>query len=224
MPGALVHDNPTTDGDKEFGLITDNLFIPFQTAGVTVYFDSIAPTHDEVEQFMHQGIGPTKWNPLMVWLQDSSQPNRRATEIAAIASRNGIPFNVLSLNKQAIELTNKFVEQMFQAGNFSFLSERCNDRAPNYDDPDPNNLPHDNPFNTGDNSCKVDSAQQSPAPLLPSQNPSPALPLSPSSSETSDSPSQTNVSPSCTRPSFFSSTGMQTSDIDSNHILSKFSS
>ena len=66
MLGTLVHDNPTTDGEKEFGLIADNLFIPFQTTGTTVYFDSIAPTHNEVEQFMHQVIGPTEWNLLTV--------------------------------------------------------------------------------------------------------------------------------------------------------------
>ena len=62
MPGVLAHDNPTTDRDKEFGLIADDLFIPFQTSGATVHFDLIAPTHDEVEQFVHQVIGPTEWN------------------------------------------------------------------------------------------------------------------------------------------------------------------
>ena len=30
MLGTLVHDDPTTDGDKEFGLITNYLFIPFE--------------------------------------------------------------------------------------------------------------------------------------------------------------------------------------------------
>ena len=78
MSGTIVHDDPTTDGDKEFGLITDNLFIPFHTAGVTVYFESMAPTHDEVEQLMHQVIGPTEWDPSTVRLQDKSQPTERA--------------------------------------------------------------------------------------------------------------------------------------------------
>ena len=105
MSGTLVHDDPTTDGDKEFGLITNNLFIPFQTAGATVYFESMAPTHDEVEQFMHQVIGPTEWNPSTVRLQDSSQPSDRAVEIAAIATKIGIPFTALSLNQRAVELT-----------------------------------------------------------------------------------------------------------------------
>ena len=36
MSGALVHDNPTTARDKEFGLIADNLFIPFETTGAAV--------------------------------------------------------------------------------------------------------------------------------------------------------------------------------------------
>ena len=66
VSGTLVQDDPTTDGDKEFGLITDNLFIHFQTTGATVYFDSMAPTHNEVKQFMQQVIGPSKWNPLTV--------------------------------------------------------------------------------------------------------------------------------------------------------------
>ena len=105
MSGTLVHDDPTTDGDKEFDLITNNLFILFQTTGTTVYFDSMAPIHNEVEQFMHQVIGLTEWNPSTVRLEDSSQPNNRAIEIAAIATRNGVPFTALSLNKQAIKLT-----------------------------------------------------------------------------------------------------------------------
>ena len=49
MLGAFVHDNTTTDGDKEFGLIADNLFILSETAGTTVHFESMAPTHDEVD-------------------------------------------------------------------------------------------------------------------------------------------------------------------------------
>ena len=68
MLGTLVHDDPTTDRDKEFGLITKNLFIPFHTTGATVYFDSMAPTHEEVEQFIHQVNGPTEWNLLTVGL------------------------------------------------------------------------------------------------------------------------------------------------------------
>ena len=50
MSGTLVKDDPTTDGDQEFGLITDNLFIPFQTAGSTIYFKSITPSCTEVEE------------------------------------------------------------------------------------------------------------------------------------------------------------------------------
>ena len=60
---------------------------------------------------MHQVIGPTKWNPLTVRLQDSSKPNNRDIEIAAIATGNGVPFTALSLNKQAIELTVDHSEQ-----------------------------------------------------------------------------------------------------------------
>ena len=48
MSGALVHHDPTTDGDKEFGLIADNLFIPSETAGTTVHFESMAPDRKSV--------------------------------------------------------------------------------------------------------------------------------------------------------------------------------
>ena len=104
MSGTLVHHNPTTEGNKEPGLIADDLFIPFQTTGTTVCFYLIAPAHNEVEQFVHQVIGPTEWNPLTVRLGDSSQANDRAIEIAAIATGNSIPFAALSMNKQDVEL------------------------------------------------------------------------------------------------------------------------
>ena len=43
--------------------------------------------------------------------------------------------------KNGVKGVNNFAEQMFKAGNFSFLSEIYNDGAPTYDNPDPNNLP-----------------------------------------------------------------------------------
>ena len=67
--GTLVKDDPTADGDYEFGLITDNLFIPFSTAGATVYFQTLAPTYDQVEQLRHEIIGPEHWDPATVQLQ-----------------------------------------------------------------------------------------------------------------------------------------------------------
>ena len=131
---------------------------------------------------------------------------------------------ILCLCASAPPWANKFVEQMFTAGNFSFLPKLHHDRAPTCNDPDPNDLPHNDPHHTGDNSCEVDSAQQSAAPSMLSPNTSPVLSLFLSSSETSDSTSQINASHSCTRPSFFSSTGIQTSNNDSDHVLSKSSS
>ena len=110
------------------------------------------------------------------------------------------------LHISASPWVNKFAEQMFKAGNFSFLAEICNDRALACDNPYPNNLPHNNLHHTGDNSHEVDLVQHSEPPSIPSPNLSPILSPSPSSSETSTSPYQANTSPSNAWPSFFSST------------------
>ena len=66
---TLVKDDPTADGDNEFDLITNNLFIPFSTAGATVYFQPSALTYDQVEQLRHEIIGPEHSDPAMVQLQ-----------------------------------------------------------------------------------------------------------------------------------------------------------
>ena len=47
--GTLVKDDPTADGDGEFGLITDNLFIPF-------------PLQEQPFIFRHQRQPMIKWS------------------------------------------------------------------------------------------------------------------------------------------------------------------
>ena len=67
---------------------------------------------------------------------------------------------------------------MLKAGNFSFLPEICNDGAPTYDNPDPNDLPYDGPFHSGDNSCEDHSVNPPDQPSIQSPNLSPVLPPS----------------------------------------------
>ena len=119
------------------------------------------------------------------------------------------------LHVSASPWVNKFVEQMFEGGNFSFPPEICNNGVPTHNDLDPNNSPCDDPHHTRDNPHKVDSALQSATPSVLSPNPSPTLPPSSSTLEA-------GASPSHTRP-FFSSTGLPTSNDDSNCVPSEFS-
>ena len=123
-----------------------------------------------------------------------------------------------------ITLGQPVCREMFKAGNFSFSPEIHNDGAPTYDNPDTNNLPCNNPYHTRDNSHEVDSLQHSEPPSIPSPNLSLVLPLLPSSSETSASPHQATPSTSNTQPPFFSSTGFQNFNDNSNHVLSESSS
>ena len=99
---------------------------------------------------------------------------------------------------------------MFKAGNFSFPPEIHQEGAPTCNDPDPHNLSYDNPYPTRANSLAEQSTQASDSLSIPSPNLSPALPPSLSSSETSTAPAQATTSPSHTRLSLLSSTGLQT--------------
>jgi len=102
--GTIVHDNPATDREDEFGLITENLYIPFQTAGATIYFESLAPTYDEVEEYRHQVLGPNEWNPTNVTLRSCPLSESRAVEIAALRAGNQVPFSELCIDSRAVEL------------------------------------------------------------------------------------------------------------------------
>jgi hypothetical protein len=46
MNGIRVDDNPT---EEVFGISAKGLFIPFESKGMTVYWDSRAPTFDEID-------------------------------------------------------------------------------------------------------------------------------------------------------------------------------
>ncbi len=102
--GVIVHDDPTIDREKEFGLITDRLCIPFETAGATVYFESFAPSYAEVEEHLLQVIGPDEWNPLTVRLRDFPLDDNRAVEINALRAKNMVPFRELCEGSAPMEL------------------------------------------------------------------------------------------------------------------------
>ena len=106
------------------------------------------------------------------------------------------------LHVSASPWVNKFAEQMFKAGSFTFPPEIHDDGAPTHDDPDPTDLPCNDPVPSGDNSHKDHSVDQPNQPSLLSPNLSPILPPSLSSSDQSN---HAHTSLSRARPSFFSS-------------------
>ena len=111
----MVKDDPTADGDDEFGLITDNLFAPFSTAGATVYFQTSAPTYNQVEQLRHEVICLEHWDPATVQLQlrepeNAQQEYAKEITVSAIRNSNGIPFQGFSINQMAVPLSDKFAE------------------------------------------------------------------------------------------------------------------
>ena len=125
------------------------------------------------------------------------------------------------LHVSASPWVNKFSEQMFKASNFSFLPEIHDNGAPTYDDPNPTNLPYDDPFPSGDNFHKDHSVNPPDQPSIPSPS---FLPVLSPSSFSSDNDDHAHTSPSQTRPSLFLSTGLQPSDDDSDCMPSESSS
>lgn len=89
MHGITVVDDPTvSDG---FGLHSDELFIPLQTTGTTVFFESRAPSLAEIESDDIPHIILTSedpWNPHTVTLRPDSAPKHsHALHIAATGTR-----------------------------------------------------------------------------------------------------------------------------------------
>ena len=62
--GIPVSDNPY-DRDKPFGIDHEDVFIPFQTQGSKVYFDTCIPTNDELNDLPHIVLtdGDSEWDP-----------------------------------------------------------------------------------------------------------------------------------------------------------------
>lgn len=61
--GIDVSDNPF-DESKDFGIDHKECFIPFDTAGSTVYFDTFVPTDDQLRTCRHIELtGDEEWDP-----------------------------------------------------------------------------------------------------------------------------------------------------------------
>ncbi len=130
MSGTLVCDDPTTDREDDFGLITDNLYIPFDAAGATVHFESFAPSCDEVNEHRHQIIGPDEWNPSTVNLQDSPSRDNRAIEIAALRTERDVPLGGLSFDSKPVELVeDKYEPHIVLSSVSTVLDKKSFDRA-----------------------------------------------------------------------------------------------
>lgn len=132
MSGTLVRDDPTLEGAEAFGLITEKLFVPFQTTGATIFFSTYAPTFEEVEECMTQTIGPNHWDPHTVNLRTAAAPNdKHAIELSATnVVDSPIVFGKLdSTDHQATELEEDENEpQVVLASVSTALEERTFDR------------------------------------------------------------------------------------------------
>ena len=83
MAGVTVVDDPTVE--HGFGIHTDQIFIPFQTAGTTVYFESEAPTLEQVEDLSIPHIVLTSeepWDPQTVQLRPHFRGTYRTDKFA----------------------------------------------------------------------------------------------------------------------------------------------
>jgi hypothetical protein len=75
-----VQDDPTRH-DEPFGITTDQLYIPFQIDGTTVYFDTRAPTLHEMENLPYAVLtSEERWDPSRVRLRISATTSYQAIE------------------------------------------------------------------------------------------------------------------------------------------------
>ena len=65
--GVVVNDNPY-DPACDLGIDHEDCFVPFQTEGSTVYFESHVPSDEELDSCPHIVLtdGDTEWNPTTV--------------------------------------------------------------------------------------------------------------------------------------------------------------
>lgn len=80
--GIPVSDDPY-DKSRSFGIDHEDLFIPFHTAGSTVYFDSYVPTDEEIEKYPHIVLtdDEMEWDPTGVEMRDDSSSNGNTIRI-----------------------------------------------------------------------------------------------------------------------------------------------
>ena len=54
----------------QFGIVTDEVFIPFETDGTTIYFDSFTPTMQDIETHPHLVLtNEMEWDPHNINMQ-----------------------------------------------------------------------------------------------------------------------------------------------------------
>jgi hypothetical protein len=73
--GLDVNDNPF-DTNADFGIISDEVFIPFDTTGTVVHFDSRVPTEWERTHLPIITLTGEEWNPA----EEVLRPGRRSRE------------------------------------------------------------------------------------------------------------------------------------------------
>jgi hypothetical protein len=75
ISGIPVSDDPF-DKTRPFGIAHPSVFIPFETVGATIFFQSRTPTDDELDQYRYQQVELTEdieWDPVNVDLNTTEQ-------------------------------------------------------------------------------------------------------------------------------------------------------
>jgi len=91
ITGIPLSDNPF-DKSKELGIDTTSCFVPFKTAGTTIFFESRVPSHEEIMSCTHINMTlDSEWDPSVVRLAAvRTMEEEEFRKIAAIA-RNPTP-------------------------------------------------------------------------------------------------------------------------------------
>ena len=78
--GISVSDDPY-DSTQDFGIDHGKLFIPFETEGCAIYFDTCVPTDEDLETLAHTVLtnGKNEWNPSSVEMSSNRPYGDNAT-------------------------------------------------------------------------------------------------------------------------------------------------
>ena len=85
--GIPVSDN-AYDGTRDLGIDHEDVFIPFETQGSTVHFETFVPSDDDIKRSPHIVLtdGDTEWNPCTITMS-RHRPYGDNYEIAVKAAR-----------------------------------------------------------------------------------------------------------------------------------------
>lgn len=113
--GFVVSDDPF-DSTRPFGIQTPNLFIPFQTEGTTVFFNSRVPSDEEIRQCRpHINLtSDQEWAPSSVCLQ-SVRTNEETSyhRIEEIATGTKVPVRVTETDCVLESVSPVYCQQAF---------------------------------------------------------------------------------------------------------------